>query len=1011
MVKKQKCKRIVCEFSKSPRKNNDPLRTYLLEVSSSGTLCEITTNQHNREKRSKSNFKVRKKSTPSSDTLVIKNKKTPQRTWSYKLRGNKTKSVDREKQKRAKKSAEPLTKEWDMLLDEMLVEPSKNTVQKSKRKTHRSKTKCRVKHFENKKKNNPSNKTSENEKDTVIKSSSHGNHLNKQFQSENKTNDTVEKKDSQRSQANKTSENSEAKKTQNKSCNKVRFNLEPSKTLEERNKGDSAETSQPKYKASDRIKLLVHEVQLNDKDEIIKLPPLQLLKDNRIGVLVLGPTKAIQNPHNPSLSHSEPQKNTSAAPVKTVISLDHLIALDETDLPDSKKSLESKEFEQIAQQLKSKWGKSIQFENYSPDDTDQNQPLAEEPKHITISDVNWHNALKYCGGKANELSASHSKGNIKMKRYADKFRDPAAKILSELKELQNEFQDVSRTLTEANSSDKDVETPEPRECYIPPEHPQYSNEGEPRYYFPALIPPPPPPTSFTTTYDTQGSKVTKRNLKLFDPQKLLNINESKFENAPESYSSQRNNSPRFNEKQENMYVVQQMQNSFEQRETQYPARSEEEAKSPVVSPRWRNMKQLENLQKVETPLDAQSTQNPKSSNDIKDSPSFNTTLPGSLVVKQSQGSSESPKSAWYKFTPTKSLKRVEHPKTNGTLKKQKSQTNQIQIEQNLRTTSAQTPQESNVHKSNSPHIPNKKFDAWPYFRSGKQKSYLSNNRNSNSPPKQQLQNGDTLRKHRLTNLSELSYSSTSFNRNTSSFDFDEKNLNEKSHVSKAMQFSQPSKNDFIALTPQQSFVIERMHSSSLNLRPHSSLEWRYSSDGFPINSELQDVGDHNKETSPQIEHLLENVKNIGQQYYQMSSKTMIPVLRQVQNQLICRFYNLRQYLNQSLQNYVDCYEKSLNSQEVDSQRSHKSYDRLRTPKDSEDHAATPATARYVIVTDAIVTCFNVGSAIHEDADNSRTYKESSVELQLRKRNIHMMRGVKTRGMSGGQNSMRDKIGY
>lgn len=76
-----------------------------------------------------------------------------------------------------------------------------------------------------------------------------------------------------------------------------------------------------------------------------------------------------------------------------------------------------------------------------------------------------------------------------------------------------------------------------------------------------------------------------------------------------------------------------------------------------------------------------------------------------------------------------------------------------------------------------------------------------------------------------------------------------------------------------------------------------------------------------------------------------------------------------------------------------------------------DHAATPATARYVIVTDAIVTCFNVGSAIHEDADNSRTYKESSVELQLRKRNIHMMRGVKTRGMSGGQNSMRDKIGY
>jgi hypothetical protein len=62
---------------------------------------------------------------------------------------------------------------------------------------------------------------------------------------------------------------------------------------------------------------------------------------------------------------------------------------------------------------------------------------------------------------------------------------------------------------------------------------------------------------------------------------------------------------------------------------------------------------------------------------------------------------------------------------------------------------------------------------------------------------------------------------------------------------------------------------------------------------------------------------------------------MIPVLRQVQNQLICRFYNLRQYLNQSLQNYVDCYEKSLNSQEVDSQRSHKSYDRLRTPKDSE----------------------------------------------------------------------------
>lgn len=37
---------------------------------------------------------------------------------------------------------------------------------------------------------------------------------------------------------------------------------------------------------------------------------------------------------------------------------------------------------------------------------------------------------------------------------------------------------------------------------------------------------------------------------------------------------------------------------------------------------------------------------------------------------------------------------------------------------------------------------------------------------------------------------------------------------------------------------------------------------------------------------------------------------MIPVIRQVQNKVICRFYNLRQSLNQGMQTYVNSVEKN-----------------------------------------------------------------------------------------------------
>uniref|UniRef100_A0A8D9AFS5 Uncharacterized protein n=1 Tax=Cacopsylla melanoneura TaxID=428564 RepID=A0A8D9AFS5_9HEMI len=171
-----------------------------------------------------------------------------------------------------------------------------------------------------------------------------------------------------------------------------------------------------------------------------------------------------QEQNKSSSNYGTSQVQQKKKKMKNVLSVNNLIALDEpifhvndyTEIPN--KHLQ--ELEDMAHKLKTKW---------------RFIPYVHEPEdiaHVSESNDHLRNTTDHVRDKDVFSQRNSNEAVVKMKKYADKFRDPTAKILNDLKVLQDDFQSVSRALSEANA-DCDTGEPESSASRIQPQPASY----------------------------------------------------------------------------------------------------------------------------------------------------------------------------------------------------------------------------------------------------------------------------------------------------------------------------------------------------------------------------------------------------------------------------------------------------------------------------------------------------------------------------------------------------------
>ncbi|KAL1455952.1 hypothetical protein WDU94_000716, partial [Cyamophila willieti] len=503
-----------------------------------------------------------------------------------------------------------------------------------------------------------------------------------------------------------------------------------------------------------------------------------------------------------------------------VLSLNNLIELDETVIHTKdyveppNKNLH--ELEHMAQKLKTKWRSS---------------PYVDESKEIdhnmSESRDRFLNTTEHVWDKDILSGRNSNEPVVQGKRYSDKFRDPTAKVLNDLQSLQDDFQSVSRALTEANADCDGMlfgsnipSKPEPA-SYLP----QYVYDPNNNY---VILQPAPAPEPFVS-YNPDKSHDTKRSRTSCSVQKTHKNEHKQGSNRVKlrthehkvSYRAHTDPSMKSNTKKTSQNPVESAANS-DISHTFFQTARNSQAYNLSLEPNDQYSNRLERLAPIETPATP-----------VHVIP----LLPPDHIVPKPHNAPKTklplPPGCYY-LTSQGYLYPTYNPQAPNVLPK---------------------PQ----YVISSDFYPNQGYVPQPgYCEPRPHQSKVSV---KDSPTSVYI-------------------------------------LPRQTKNSRRCPFQAKPQKTY-------SYFVHGNHNPDTEL-DGDSFEWQVTdqSSDESVHEDIEEM----KEKSAQIEYLIENVKQIGQQYYEMSSKTMVPVLRLFQNQLICRFYNLRQYVNKTLQRYVETYE-------------------------------------------------------------------------------------------------------